>query len=130
MQAISSFRANFEPPTLAIQDKWRFVPLAVVFGLAILAAALVALLVPRMRFRKSAALSVALLWLVVTLLMLLGVGALGRGDKDQLWGSRGRGSCGGPAPRGQTCSLASRGGGAGKGPTCCPPADLPARPQA
>ena len=63
------------------------------FGLTILAAVLVALLVPRMRFRKSAALSVSFLWLVVTLLMLLGAGARQRALLGSAAAARGRASC-------------------------------------
>ncbi|KDD72551.1 hypothetical protein H632_c3199p0 [Helicosporidium sp. ATCC 50920] len=65
-----------EPPTMAFQNRWRYIPIAVLFGVLIVLAALLALTLPRMRWYKTASALTAVAWLDIALVMLLGVGIL------------------------------------------------------
>lgn len=74
---ITDLEDKFEPPTMAIQEKWRFIPIAVLFGVMIL---VVGTVLPAVYWAKkcprTATSLVALLWLCTALLMLLGTGLL------------------------------------------------------
>lgn len=76
LKNIDSISDQYRAPTLAVEDKWRFIPIAVIFGLTILLSALVGIMVWRMRFPKTTSLVLLLLWVDVALLMLLGAGLL------------------------------------------------------
>lgn len=65
---------TFRAPTMSVEEKWRFIPLAVIFGLTILLSAILAIAVWRMSWPKATAFTVMLLWLAVALLLLLGAG--------------------------------------------------------
>lgn len=75
-QTIADIRDDFEPPTMAVQETWRFIPFAVIFGVTILVTALLMPLIWKMTWPKTAACLTALLWLCICLLMLLGTGLL------------------------------------------------------
>ena len=80
----TEFREDFEPPTLAFQDTWRFVAIGVGFGLLILFALLSSALTVWARFPRLGSTCTILLWAMVALLMFLGAGALG-GVKVRRW---------------------------------------------
>lgn len=67
---------TYRPPTLAVEQKWRFIPIAVLFGLTILLSAILAIAVWKMTWPKATAFTVMLLWLDVALLLLLGAGEM------------------------------------------------------
>ncbi|PSC74601.1 zinc metalloprotease [Micractinium conductrix] len=73
---IANIEDRFKPPTLALENKWRFIPIAVLFGVLMVLAPATALAVWSMRYVKTTAFLVAWLWLAVALLMLLGTGLL------------------------------------------------------
>ncbi|KAL4430591.1 hypothetical protein ABPG77_005831 [Micractinium sp. CCAP 211/92] len=75
-QTITDIESDFKPPTMALQEQWRFIPIAVVFGLMILVVLLTLAAVWFMTWPKTTSFLVALLWFMVALLMLLGVGLL------------------------------------------------------
>ncbi|KAI7835642.1 hypothetical protein COHA_010473 [Chlorella ohadii] len=74
---ITDLTDKFEPPTMAIEEQWRFIPIAVLFGVMIL---VVSAVLPAVYWAKrcprTATFLVALLWLCTALLMLLGTGLL------------------------------------------------------
>jgi hypothetical protein len=76
ISGLSEFREDVEPPTLAFQEVWRFVAIAVVFGLVILFSILSSVLAVWGRLPRLVATSTILLWFMTALLMLLGVGVL------------------------------------------------------
>lgn len=67
---------DYYPPSMAFQNKWRFIPIIVLFAVAVLLCLVMIPLVWRMTWYKTTCGLMALLWLDVTLLMLLGVGLL------------------------------------------------------
>ncbi|KAL4436918.1 hypothetical protein ABPG75_004057 [Micractinium tetrahymenae] len=73
---ITDIENDFKPPTMALQEKWRFIPIAVVFGVMIVVVLLTLLAVWFMTWPKTTSFLAALLWFMVALLMLLGVGLL------------------------------------------------------
>lgn len=73
-QTLQDVSDSYEEPTLAIQEQWRFIPIAVLFGTTALLAALAAPLFWRLRWYRCATLLSVVLWLDVALLMFLGVG--------------------------------------------------------
>lgn len=73
---ITDIENDFKPPTMALQEKWRFIPIAVVFGVVILVVLLTLVAIWFMTWPKSTSFLTALLWFMVALLMLLGVGLL------------------------------------------------------
>ena len=80
----SEFREDFQPPTLAFQDTWRFVAIGVGFGLLILFALLSSALTVWARFPRLGSTCTILLWAMVALLMFLGAGVLS-GVKVRRW---------------------------------------------
>lgn len=74
LKKINDFNAKFRPPSMSVEDKWRFVFIGVFFGITILLAAVLAIAIWRMRFPKATSFIVVLLWLDVAVLMLLGAG--------------------------------------------------------
>lgn len=72
----NEFRADFQPPTLAFQETWRFVAIGVGFGLILLFALLSSALTIWARYPRLGSTSTILLWAMVALLMFLGAGAL------------------------------------------------------
>lgn len=62
--------------TTSIQDTWRFVVIAVLFGLLIIFVVLVAATAFRMRLGMTATVLVALLWLLIVIVQVLGLGIL------------------------------------------------------
>jgi hypothetical protein len=75
-QTIASINNRFKSPSLAFEDTGRFIAIAVLFGLTIVFSIGAALLSLRVAHPKWASTFVALLWLFVALLMLLGVGLM------------------------------------------------------
>ncbi|KAL4420686.1 hypothetical protein ABPG75_010342 [Micractinium tetrahymenae] len=75
-QTVTDIRSDWEGTTMSIQDTWRFIPIPVLFGLAILIAAACCLLCWRVRRPGAAKLFTMLLWLDAALLMLLGAGLM------------------------------------------------------
>jgi hypothetical protein len=74
---ITDLEDKFEPPTMAIENKWRFIPIAVLFGLMILVVgAVLPFVYWAKKYPRTATALVALLWLCTALLMLLGTGLL------------------------------------------------------
>lgn len=73
---IADIEDTFKPPTMAIQNTWRFLPIAIIFGVFILLVVLTTWAVWCMSWPRTAALLVALLWFMVALLMLLGTGLM------------------------------------------------------
>lgn len=76
LQGIHDMKGSYEQPSLTFEDTGRFVAIAVVFGLTILASLLAGGLSLRVRHPIWASVWVAILWLFVAILMLLGVGLL------------------------------------------------------
>lgn len=112
--------------TQSVQDTWRYVVIAVLFGITIVIAAVLLGLLIRMGWPKTASAIMALFWLDIAILMLVGVGA---GMPVRGW----TGGIGG-VPNGQDPSLdagrvrgngVSRRRGAGSLPTWRPPHDTP-----
>lgn len=75
-ETITDIEDDFKPPTMAVQETWRFIPFAVIFGVLIVVTMLLMPLLWRMTWPLTAALLVAFLWLCVCLLMLIGTGML------------------------------------------------------
>eukprot|EP00887_Chlorella_sp_A99_P007209 scaffold2.g7209.t1 len=75
-KGVQDMISSFEPPSMAFEERWRFIP---ILGLFIIGA-VVSLAVPAvawtMHLAKTASLLAALLWLNTALLMLLGAGLL------------------------------------------------------
>ncbi|GAB4813407.1 hypothetical protein N2152v2_000453 [Parachlorella kessleri] len=67
---------DFESPTMTLQDKWRFVVFAVLFGLLILSVMVTTALCFWMRFGRWASALVAVTWFFNALVMLGGVGLM------------------------------------------------------
>lgn len=131
LKAIDNIQADWQAPTLKVEQTWRFIPIAVLFGVSILLAGILALAVWRMSWPKTTSFVVMLLWLDVALLMLLGAGGItplpapalpaGKlltqnppvGCRPPLWGEGGvQGQL--PLPR----DIRSPKGGLLSGPTC------------
>lgn len=79
VQRLDDFIGDYQGPTQAVENTWRYVALAVFFGLLILAATAGTLLGLGGRWARTAAFFVLMLWLLTSLLMLLGAGLLGTG---------------------------------------------------
>ncbi|PRW20192.1 epidermal growth factor receptor [Chlorella sorokiniana] len=73
---ITDITDSYEDPTMAIEETWRFIPIAVCFGLTIFVSLLCAAAFWRLRWYRTATAALWLLWLTIALLMLLGVGLL------------------------------------------------------
>ncbi|KAL4420685.1 hypothetical protein ABPG75_010341 [Micractinium tetrahymenae] len=73
-RSLSKIQDVWEDPTMALQERWRFIPITVVFGTTAGMSLLCALLFWRLRWYRTATCAAAILWLDVALLMLLGVG--------------------------------------------------------
>ena len=76
-QTIADLESKWRGPTMAVEDTWRYVAIAVAFGLLIAVALVAALATWRLSWPATTALLVALLWLLATCLMALGLGELG-----------------------------------------------------
>lgn len=74
--AIKDIQTDIKPASENFQDNGRYIAIAIMFGLTILAALLAGLFSLRVGHPVWASVFVALLWLCVCLLMLLGVGLL------------------------------------------------------
>ncbi len=74
---IDDLQANIQPPSESFESTGRYIAIAVCFALTIVAAIGAGLLSLTVRHPTWASAFVALLWLFVALLMLLGVGLLG-----------------------------------------------------
>ncbi|KAL4442089.1 hypothetical protein ABPG77_011350 [Micractinium sp. CCAP 211/92] len=75
-QALGDLQSRFEGTTMAVQDTWRYVAAAVLYGLLIVLSLSAPLGCWFGTWPRLTALLVALLWLCVTLLMAVGTGAL------------------------------------------------------
>jgi hypothetical protein len=75
-QTITDIKNDFESPTMALQEKWRFIPFIVLFSVMILLIPAVMLAVWKLTWPKTAVFLTALLWLVVALFMLIGTGVM------------------------------------------------------
>ena len=71
---MNGIESDFKPPSYIVQDTWRYVVFAVIFGLTLLAAILVLAFCWTLRPACLAALFTAVLWFFVFLLMVVGVG--------------------------------------------------------
>jgi len=76
LQALNQLRQDFKPPSLEFENTGRFVAIAVVFGITIVAALLSGWLSLRVHHPGWATCCVSMLWLMIILLMFLGVGLL------------------------------------------------------
>lgn len=74
--AIDNFQGDVEPPTLAFENTWRFIPIAVLFGVSILCASLAGIFCYNIRWPKWTSTIIAILWLDIALLTLLGAGLM------------------------------------------------------
>jgi hypothetical protein len=84
ISGFSEFREDFEPPTFAFQDTWRFVAIGVCFGLLILFVLLSSALTVWARFPRLGSTCTILLWAMVAVLMFLGAGVMS-GVKVRRW---------------------------------------------
>lgn len=75
-ETLTDITDSYEDPTMAIEERWRFIPIAVCFGLAILTSLLCGAAFWRLRWHRTATALLWVLWLTIALLMLLGVGLL------------------------------------------------------
>ncbi|PSC69823.1 DNA-directed RNA polymerase I RPAC2 [Micractinium conductrix] len=75
-KTIADLESKWRGPTMAVEDTWRYVAIAVAFGLLIAVALVAALATWRLSWPATTALLVALLWLLATCLMALGLGVL------------------------------------------------------
>lgn len=73
---IKDIRHSWERPTMAIENTWRFIPIAVVFGTTILFSVVIAVTFWSLRWYRASTVALLFFWLDISLLMFLGVGLL------------------------------------------------------
>lgn len=76
LKTIYDINEDYRDSSLAFQNTWRYIPIAVTFGLTILATFLAALSTYTMKHPKVSSVVVSLLWLDIAVLMLLGAGMM------------------------------------------------------
>ena len=76
ISGLNEFRQDVEPTTLVVNDTARFIVIGVVFGLVIFCALVASALTIGARYPRWGATMTIILWFMVAILMLLGVGLL------------------------------------------------------
>jgi hypothetical protein len=76
LKTIYDLNEDYRDSSLAFQNTWRYIPIAVTFGLTILATFLAALSTYTMKHPKTSSVMVSLLWFDIAVLMLLGAGMM------------------------------------------------------
>lgn len=76
LDTISDIEDDARPVTMKIQNTYRYIVFAVIFGVSMLVVLLLMVLLPTMRYYKTAAFVVAVSWIFTALLMFFGVSLL------------------------------------------------------